>query len=92
MKIDLNNVTLNTIISCLEASKSRNDQAKKLHNVELFTGVDEALTVMKSITKPRVLDIDTGYTFTVNEEQEVEFQSLYEQGFEIVESKEDPRC
>ena len=92
MKIDLNKVTLNTIISCLEASKSHNYQSKRLHSIEWFAGVDEALAVMKSITRPRVLDIDTGYTFTVNEEQEVEFQSLYEQGFEIVESEEDPKC
>ena len=29
MKIDLNNATLDTIISCLESSKKKNDQAKK---------------------------------------------------------------
>ena len=86
MKIDLNNATLDTIISCLESSKKKNDQAKRLHGVELFPGIDEALETIQNIVTPKFC-VDTGYEIkdTVTGK---EVTGLLDAGYEIVEEKE----
>lgn len=86
MKIDLNNATLDTIISCLESSKKKNDQAKRIHGVELFPGIDEALETIQNIVTPKFC-VDTGYEIKDTATGK-EVTGLLDAGYEIVEEKE----
>lgn len=86
MKIDLNNATLDTIISCLESSKKKNDQAKRIHGVELFPGIDEALETIQNIVTPKFC-VDTGYEIKDTAAGK-EVTGLLDAGYEIVEEKE----
>lgn len=86
-------ITFDTIRYAIAHCKHLNDSSKRIHNIQLFPGIDEAYEFLNNMANHEPKGMDTGHVVVCDRHGRVtNIESLYEQGFEMAEDISEEEC